>query len=41
MWADIADGIIGGDETAALAYATPAGGAVVVAVASIGLRDRA
>ena len=35
------DEIIGGDLTAALAYVTPAGGAVVTAVAPIGLRDRA
>jgi hypothetical protein len=34
------DGIIRGDLTAALAYVTPAGGAVVTAVAPIGLRDR-
>lgn len=40
MWSDIEDGIIGGDLTAALAYVTPAGGAVVTAVAPIGLRDR-
>src|SRR6185437_16642059 len=35
------DDIIGGDLKAALAYATPAGGAVVTPVAPIGLRDRA
>ncbi len=40
MWSDTEDGIIGGDLTAALAYVTPAGGAVVTAVAPIGLRDR-
>src|SRR6202142_2489602 len=40
MWSDLDDEIIGGDLTAALAYATPAGGAVVTAVAPIGLRDR-
>ncbi len=40
MWSDVEDGIIGGDLTAALAYVTPAGGAVVTAVAPIGLRDR-
>jgi hypothetical protein len=39
-WPDHVDDVIGGDLTAALAYATPAGGAVVVAVAPIGLRDR-
>src|SRR6185437_2644827 len=41
MWSDREDDIIGGDLTAALAYATPAGGAVVTPVAPIGLRDRA
>jgi hypothetical protein len=40
MWSDAEDRIIGGDLTAALAYLTPAGGAVVTAVAPIGLRDR-
>jgi len=40
-WSDAADEIIGGDLTAAVAYVTPAGGAVVTAVAPIGLRDRA
>ena len=40
MWSDADDAIIGGDLTAALAYVTPAGGAVVTAVAPIGLRDR-
>lgn len=40
MWSDVEDGIIGGDLTAALSYVTPAGGAVVTAVAPIGLRDR-
>ena len=39
-WPDEADEIITGDLTAALAYVTPAGGAVVAAVAPIGLRDR-
>lgn len=39
-WPDEVDEIIGGDLTAALAYVTPAGGAVVTAVAPIGLRDR-
>src|SRR5207244_10318904 len=34
------DEIIAGDLTAALAYCTPAGGAVVAAVSPIGLRDR-
>src|ERR1700726_302328 len=40
MWSDLDDEIIGGDLTAALAYATPAAGTVVTAVAPIGLRDR-
>ncbi len=40
MWSDLDDEIIGGDLTAALAYATPAGGAVAAPVAPIGLRDR-
>jgi Pyridoxamine 5'-phosphate oxidase len=40
MWSDADDEIIGGDLTAALAYVTPAGGAVVTPVAPIGLRDR-
>jgi hypothetical protein len=39
-WPDHVDEIIGGDPTAALGYATPAGGAVAMAVAPIGLRDR-
>jgi hypothetical protein len=39
-WPDAIDDPIGGDLTAALAYVTPAGGAVVTAVAPIGLRDR-
>jgi hypothetical protein len=39
-WTDRADEAIAGDLTAALAYVTPAGGAVVTAVAPIGLRDR-
>ena len=39
-WPDRADAAISGDLTAALAYVTPAGGAVVAAVAPIGLRDR-
>jgi hypothetical protein len=39
-WPDDIDAILGGDLTAALAYCTPAGGAVVTAVAPIGLRDR-
>jgi len=39
-WSDAADEIIGADLTAGVAYVTPAGGAVVTAVAPIGLRDR-
>src|SRR3954454_4613814 len=39
-WPDAIDEVIGGDLTAALAYVTPAGGAVATAVAPIGLRDR-
>src|SRR5947209_4472859 len=39
-WPDAADEIIAGDLTAGVAYVTPAGGAVVTAVAPIGLRDR-
>src|SRR5919112_600418 len=39
-WPDAIDEVLGGDLTAALAYNTPAGGAVVTAVAPIGLRDR-
>jgi Pyridoxamine 5'-phosphate oxidase len=40
MWSDVDDQIIGGDLTAALAYVTPAGGAVATPVAPVGLRDR-
>src|SRR3982751_4755585 len=40
QWPDAIDEVIGGDLTAALAYVTPAGGAVVTAVAPIGLHDR-
>ena len=39
-WPDDVDEILGGDLTAAVAYVTPAGGAVVTAVAPVGLRDR-
>jgi Pyridoxamine 5'-phosphate oxidase len=39
-WPDRADEAISGDLTAALAYVTPAGGAVVTAVSPVGLRDR-
>ena len=40
-WDDDLDAIFAGDLTAALGYRTPAGGAVSLAVAPIGLRDRA
>src|SRR3954454_10764217 len=40
QWPDAIDEVLGGDLTAALSYMTPAGGAVVTAVAPIGLRDR-
>jgi hypothetical protein len=40
-WPDEVDDVLAGDLTAALAYVTPAGGAVVTAVAPVGLRDRA
>jgi hypothetical protein len=40
VWSDAEERIIGGDLTAALAYVTPAGGAVVTPIAPIGLRDR-
>ncbi len=40
LWPDADDEIIGGDLTAALAYCTPAGGAVATPVAPVGLRDR-
>ena len=39
-WPDDVDQVLAGDITAALAYLTPAGGAVVTPVAPIGLRDR-
>jgi hypothetical protein len=39
-WPDHVDEILGADLTAALGYATPTKGAVVMAVAPIGLRDR-
>lgn len=39
-WPDDIDEVLGGDPTAGLAYVTPAGGAVVTAVAPFGLRDR-
>jgi hypothetical protein len=40
MWPDEVDEVIGGDLTCAVANVTPAVGAVVTAVAPIGLRDR-
>jgi hypothetical protein len=39
-WSDDADAVIRGDITAAAAYVTPAGGAVVTAVAPCGLGER-
>jgi hypothetical protein len=39
-WPEEVDAVLAGDLTAALAYLTPAGGAVVTAVAPVGLRDR-
>ncbi len=39
-WPDDIDQILTGDLTTGLAYCTPAGGAVVTAVAPIGMRDR-
>lgn len=39
-WSDEIDDVLAHDLTAALAYVTPAGGAVVTAIAPIGLRDR-
>jgi nitroimidazol reductase NimA-like FMN-containing flavoprotein (pyridoxamine 5'-phosphate oxidase superfamily) len=39
-WDDETDDVLDGDITAALAYVTPAGCAVVTAVAPVGLRDR-
>ena len=40
MWSDADDQILAGDLTAALAYATPAGGAVLTPVSPFGQRDR-
>jgi hypothetical protein len=40
VWSETEDSILGGDLTAALAYATPARGAVLTPVSPIGLRDR-
>ena len=40
MWSDADEQVIAGDLTAALAYLTPAGGAVLTPVAPLGLRDR-
>src|SRR4051794_30562169 len=39
-WPDEVDDVIRGDLTVGVSYITPAGGAVVVAVSPIGLRDR-
>lgn len=40
-WSNETDEVLAGDLTAALTYVTPAGGAVSVVVAPVGLRDRA
>jgi hypothetical protein len=40
MWTDEVDEILSGDLVAALAYLTPAGGAVATPVCPLGLRDR-
>lgn len=40
-WDDAVEDVLGGDLTAGLAYVTPAGGAAVTPVATIGLHDRA
>lgn len=40
-WSDEIDEVLGGDLTAALGCATPAGGCVVMAVTPLGMRDRA
>jgi hypothetical protein len=40
VWSEAEDAILGGDLAAVLAYATPAGGAVLTPVAPLGLRDR-
>jgi hypothetical protein len=40
-WSDDVDEVLRGDITAAIAYVTPAGGAVVTAVAPCGIDDRA
>src|SRR5215471_15359699 len=39
-WSDEAQEVIGGDITTAVAYLTPAGGAVVTTVATFGIADR-
>jgi len=39
-WSDAADAAIAGDIATALAYATPAGGAVVAPITTVGVRDR-
>jgi hypothetical protein len=39
-WSDEIDDVLAGDLTAGLAYVTPAGGAVVMGVSPVGLRDR-
>lgn len=39
-WSDEVDAVLASDLTAALSYATPAGGAVITPVSPIGMRDR-
>ena len=39
LWSEDVDSVLAGDITAALAYLTRAGGAVVTAVAPVGMRD--
>ncbi|MFJ6076002.1 hypothetical protein ACIQFU_35085 [Streptomyces sp. NPDC093065] len=39
-WPDVAESVIRGDLTVAVAYGTPAGGAVVTSVSPVGLADR-
>lgn len=40
QWDDAVDSVLGGDAAAGFTYVTPAGGAVVVPMATLGLRDR-
>jgi hypothetical protein len=41
QWDDTVDSVLGGDSAAGFSYVTPAGGVVVLPMATIGLRDRA